>query len=176
MTWQMTWQNDTADREVRVTRSTVAALVSVVALAACASAGGGAAPSTDIAATPFNGALGVDLAAMTRTASGLYIRELAPGSGIPATAGDLVKVRYQLSLSDGTLIAGTGPADPPFEFRLGARQVIAGWDEGITGMRVGQRRQLVVPPSLGYGMRSRGEIPGGSILVYSVELIAIEKS
>jgi peptidylprolyl isomerase len=146
-----------------------------LALTACATSGGGAPPSDDISAMTFNAALGVDLSVMTRTATGLYTRELAPGTGIPATAGDLVKIRYELSLADGTLIGGTAPADQPFEFRLGRRQVIAGWDEGITGMRVGERRQLVVPPSLGYGVRSRGEIPPNAILVFNVQLIDIEK-
>lgn len=149
-------------------------------LAGCATSSGGAAggaasSSSDIATAQFNAALGVDLATMTRTASGLYVKDLMPGTGIPATAGDLVGIRYQVSLADGTLISGTGPNDPPFEFRLGRRAVIAGWDEGITGMRIGGRRQLVVPPSLGYGQRRNNNIPPNSILVFNVQLVSIEK-
>jgi FKBP-type peptidyl-prolyl cis-trans isomerase len=110
---------------------------------------------------------------MTRSVSGLYVRELEAGLGIRATTGDLVRIRYTVHLADGTWIAGTTAGEAPFEFRLGRREVIAGWDEGITGMRVGERRQLVVPPSLAYGTRARGNIPANSILVFTLELVGI---
>jgi FKBP-type peptidyl-prolyl cis-trans isomerase len=145
-----------------------------VALAACATSSGGGAGSSDAVATyPFAPVLGVELSAMTRSVSGLYTRDLTPGNGVRVTTGDLVRVRYTVHLADGTFIAGTNPGDAPLEFRLGRRQVIAGWDEGVMGMRMGGTRQLVVPPSLAYGGRANGNIPPNSILVFTIELVSL---
>lgn len=153
-------------------------------LGACASGGapgaaaGGAAaapaPSGDvIAATRFSPSLDVQLGEMVRRISGLYVIDFDSGTGPPATTGDLLRVRYTLHLPDGTRAGGTGPDEPPFEFRLGNRQVVAGWDEGLVGMRVGGRRRLIIPPSLGYGPRARGEVPRNSIMVVDLRLMQI---
>jgi peptidylprolyl isomerase len=121
----------------------------------------------------FDPSLDVHLNEMTRTASGLYWKDFTVGTGQTAQLGDLVRVRYDVHLTNGKRIEGSDPDAPPYEFRMGAHQVIAGWDEGITGMRAGGRRQLIIPPSLGYGGRRQGEIPGGSVMVVNLQLIQI---
>ena len=144
------------------------------ALAACATRPGGSAGTVDPVATySYAPVLGIELSAMTRSVSGLYTRDLASGSGVRVTTGDLVRVQYTVHLANGTFVAGANPGGAPLEFRLGRRQVIAGWDEGVMGMRVGGKRQLVVPPSLAYGARANGNIPPNSILVFTIELVGI---
>ena len=137
-------------------------------IAACASAGGGPSPSLT-----FDPALQVNLAEMTQRPSGLYVKELAAGSGAPAITGDFVRMEYTLSLANGTRIDGVEPGQPPFEFQLGQRQVIAGWEEGVTGIRAGARRRLVIPALLGYGMRPHGNIPSGSVLVVDLHVLRV---
>jgi peptidylprolyl isomerase len=149
-----------------------------ITLAACATGSGGSSGgspgATDpVAAYPYAPALGVEISAMTRSVSGLYTRDLAPGDGVRITAGDLVRARYTVHLADGTPIAGTAQGEAPLEFRLGRGQVIAAWDEGLVGMRAGGKRQLFVPPSLAYGARARGSIPGNSILVFTIEVVGV---
>jgi FKBP-type peptidyl-prolyl cis-trans isomerase len=118
--------------------------------------------------------LNVDFSKMTRTASGLYIRDLTVGTGAEARAGSTVRVTYSGWLHDGTLFdSRTDPSDP-LVVLLGAGMVIPAWDEGLVGMRVGGLRQLVVPPSLGYGNRAIGPIPANSVLVFDVGLVAIQ--
>ncbi len=128
-------------------------------------------PAT-VETTTFAPSLGVDLnaAGWTRTSTGLHYRILtpAPATSPAAVNGQTLSVRYTGFLSDGTEF-DTGIFSP---LVLGRRQAIAGWDEGILGMRVGERRQLLIPPSLGYGPRSRGPIPGNSVLVFDVELLS----
>lgn len=123
-----------------------------------------------IATTTFAPSLGVDLSAAgwTQTQSGLYYRTLGTPvtAGTPAVRGQPVRVRYAGWLANGTQFdAGI------FPFTLGAGQVIAGWDEGIVGMRVGERRRLLIPPTLGYGASGNGPIPGNAVLVFDVELL-----
>ena len=118
--------------------------------------------------------LGVDLDAMTQTASGLQYQDLTVGDGAIAQAGDSVSVHYTGWLTDGTKFDSSVDRGDPFKFHLGAGQVIPGWDEGVAGMRVGGQRKLVIPPELGYGDRGAGGvIPGGATLVFDVELLEI---
>lgn len=118
--------------------------------------------------------LGVDLAEMTETGSGLMYQDLVVGDGDVAEAGDTVSVHYTGWLKDGTQFDSSVDRGTPFEFVLGAGQVIRGWDEGVAGMRVGGKRKLVIPPDLGYGDRGAGGvIPGGATLVFDVELLEI---
>ena len=144
----------------------------VLPLVAAACLGDPAAPR--IEETTFAPSLGVDLAASTRTGSGLYIRDLVVGTGTTAIAGARLNVHYVGSLPGGFVfddnVAGQ---DAPFQFVLGAGSVIRGWEEGLVGMQVGGRRQLVIPARLGYGATGSGNIPPNSILVFTVDLVSI---
>jgi FKBP-type peptidyl-prolyl cis-trans isomerase len=119
----------------------------------------------------FAAALEVDLPASKRVAKGLYARDVAIGDGRVAARGDELTVRYAGWLVDGT--AFTTPSEPPVAFKLGAGMVIAGWERGLSGMRVGGRRQLVIAPELGYGRKQSGPIPPNSVLVFDIELISV---
>ena len=109
------------------------------------------------------------------TASGLIIDDITVGDGDEAKAGQFVSVHYTGWLTDGTKFDSSKDRNDPFEFGLGARQVISGWDEGVQGMKVGGTRKLTIPPNLGYGARGAGGvIPPNATLVFEVELLAIK--
>jgi FKBP-type peptidyl-prolyl cis-trans isomerase FkpA len=108
------------------------------------------------------------------TASGLSYEELAVGEGAAAQAGQRVKVHYTGWLTDGRKFDSSKDRNDPFVFNLGRGEVIAGWDEGVQGMRVGGRRKLTIPPALGYGARGAGGvIPPNATLVFEVELLGV---
>ena len=115
----------------------------------------------------------------TTTDSGLQYEELVTGTGDEAKAGQHVTVHYTgwLRNDDGSLGAkfdSSKDRGDPFEFALGAGQVIRGWDEGLVGMRVGGRRRLTIPPHLGYGDRGApGVIKPGETLVFVVDLVDV---
>ena len=110
----------------------------------------------------------------TTTESGLLIEEIRVGSGDTAVSGQFVSVHYTGWLTDGTKFDSSKDRDEPFEFPLGQRTVIAGWDEGVQGMRVGGVRKLTIPPHLGYGARGAGGvIPPNATLVFKVELLDV---
>jgi FKBP-type peptidyl-prolyl cis-trans isomerase len=90
-----------------------------------------------------------------------------------ATNNVSVAVHYTGRLEDGTVFDSSVQRGTPFRFMLGQREVIKGWDEGVHGMRVGQRRQLVIPPHLGYGARGAGPIPPNALLHFDVELVDV---
>lgn len=134
-------------------------------------------PEANPATASFASTLNINIAAMTRTPSGLYYRDsqLGPATARVAARGDSVTVRYTGWLSNGTQFDSNRDAgDAAFGFTLGSRRVIAGWDEGLVGMRVGGRRILVIPPSLAYGADPYRGIPGNSILVFDVELLDVD--
>ena len=118
--------------------------------------------------TEFAASLGINLAAMTRTSSGLYYEDITEGAGDPAAAGDDARVAYTGWLADGTQF-DTGE----FEFRLGAGQVVPGFDEGVQGMRAGGVRRIVIPPELGYGSRGSGPVPPNAVMIFRIELLSI---
>ena len=111
---------------------------------------------------------------ITTTKSGLQIEEIKIGEGDAAASGQFVSVHYTGWLTDGSKFDSSKDRDEPFEFSLGQRMVIAGWDEGVQGMRVGGIRKLTIPPQLGYGARGAGGvIPPNATLVFEVELLDI---
>ena len=106
------------------------------------------------------------------TASGLQYEEITVGSGATATAGNMVSVHYTGWLTDGTKFDSSKDRNEPFDFNLGAGQVIKGWDEGVQGMQVGGLRKLTIPANLGYGARGAGGvIPPNATLVFEVEFL-----
>jgi FKBP-type peptidyl-prolyl cis-trans isomerase FkpA len=108
------------------------------------------------------------------TATGLMIEDLTVGTGEFASAGQKVTVHYTGWLTDGTKFDSSKDRNDPFVFPLGKRNVIAGWDEGVQGMRVGGVRKLTIPPALGYGARGAGGvIPPNATLVFEVELLGV---
>jgi hypothetical protein len=123
--------------------------------------------------TTFAPALGVDLANSTRTASGLYYRDVTVGTGATFTQGQKVGVYYDGYFSDGTpfdhlLASDSTPSPAPFPLTLGSGQVIPGFDEGVTGMKIGGTRQLIIPPSLAYGYQYN------IVLVFNVQAVNIQ--
>ena len=110
----------------------------------------------------------------TTTASGLQYWDVKAGTGAVATPGKTVSVHYTGWLADGTKFDSSVDRNAPFQFELGARHVIAGWDEGVAGMKVGGLRQLRIPPALGYGSRPNGPIPANSTLIFDVELLDVK--
>jgi peptidylprolyl isomerase len=106
----------------------------------------------------------------------LQIVDLAVGEGEEARAGQIAVVHYVgVAFSTGNEFDSSWSRNAPFEFRIGAGQVIAGWDQGVAGMRVGGRRQLTIPSHLGYGERGAGGvIKPGEHLVFVVDLVALQ--
>jgi FKBP-type peptidyl-prolyl cis-trans isomerase len=103
----------------------------------------------------------------------LSTQELTLGTGATAVAGDVLTVHFIGSLQDGTVFESSYRLGQPYQFRLGVGQVIAGWDQGIPGMKVGGKRRLIIPPSLAYGSRGQNQIPPNATLQFDVELVAI---
>ena len=95
------------------------------------------------------------------------------GTGAEATSGKKVSMLYRGWLTNGQVF-DESTADKPFTFTLGAGQVIRGWEQTVPGMKVGGERMLIIPPAVGYGQAGQGPIPGGSVLVFYVQLVAVE--
>ena len=108
------------------------------------------------------------------TESGLTIEDTVIGEGAPAAAGRDVIVHYAGWLADGTQFDSSKEKQDPFQFTLGKKEVMAGWEEGLRGMKVGGTRKLVVPPQLAYGEEGAGDtIPPNETLTFEVELLAV---
>jgi FKBP-type peptidyl-prolyl cis-trans isomerase FkpA len=133
-----------------------------------------------IETTGFDPSLGVNLAASTKTSDGLYYRDIVAGSGTTVVPGDTVGIYYAGALATGHVFDSRDSTSTlgPFVFTVGANQVIQGFDEGLVGMKVGGKRQLIIPSSLAYGSDTRLDqqgnviIPSYSILVFTVTLVS----
>jgi FKBP-type peptidyl-prolyl cis-trans isomerase len=111
--------------------------------------------------------------------NGLKYTDTKTGDGAAATPGNKVSVHYTGWLynngAKGTKFDSSVDRGQPFQFTLGAHQVIAGWDEGVAGMKVGGKRTLIIPPELGYGARGAGGvIPPNATLMFDVELLGVQ--
>jgi len=111
--------------------------------------------------------------------NGLKYTDTKTGDGAAATAGSKVSVHYTGWLynngAKGAKFDSSVDRGQPFQFTLGAHQVIAGWDEGVAGMKVGGKRTLIIPPELGYGARGAGGvIPANATLMFDVELLGVQ--
>jgi FKBP-type peptidyl-prolyl cis-trans isomerase FkpA len=145
-------------------------LSAVLLLISC---GGGEKTSGDPTKVTYASELGVDLNAMERRESGLYLQDVRTGTGDEAVQGRQVTVNYTGWLPNGTQF-DSSVGRTPFKFTPGQGSVIQGWEEGIVGMKVGGLRKLVIPSALGYGSRGAGGvIPPDSVLVFDVELLSI---
>ena len=159
-------------------------VAAVLALAAAAACGGSTpagaarpapppAPKVVPIASTYAPELRVDVGAMTRTSSGLMYRDLTPGDGDLVKVGNTVALHYTGYLPNGNSFDKNQEPDQPLEFKLGQRRTITGWEEGLIGMRVGSRRQLIVPPSLGYGAAGNGKVPPDATLVFVIDLLRV---
>jgi peptidylprolyl isomerase len=139
-------------------RTTVPALLALaITVASCAACGGKMTPK-DIT-----------------TPSGLMYHDIVVGTGASPQTGQVAVVHYTGRLTDGKIFDSSLDRGTPFEFQIGRGQVIKGWDEGVATMKVGGKRQLTIPPELGYGARGAGGvIPPNATLVFEVELLGVK--
>ena len=112
---------------------------------------------------------------MVTTASGLQYEDIVVGTGTSPQPGHTVSVHYTGTLTNGAKFDSSRDRGQPFQFVIGVGKVIKGWDEGVMSMKVGGRRKLTIPPSLGYGARGAGNvIPPNATLVFDVELLDVK--
>jgi FKBP-type peptidyl-prolyl cis-trans isomerase len=107
------------------------------------------------------------------TGGTLVIEDIVVGTGATAASGNTVTVNYIGTFTNGTKFDSSYDRGVPYTFRLGAGQVIAGFDQGVTGMKVGGKRRLTIPPSLAYGSQGSGVIPPNTTIVFEVELLSV---
>lgn len=108
------------------------------------------------------------------TPSGLKYTDLVIGTGATPQQGQTLSVHYTGTLTNGTQFDSSRDKGAPMEFKFGVTPMIKGWDEGLSTMKVGGRRKLVVPPNLGYAQQGRPNIPPNSILLFDVELMSVK--
>ena len=151
------------------------AALAVVALLATCGDGQEASPTPTPTATQVEGGLPPVSGEPTVTASGLQFIDIEVGTGDAPQSGQTVEVHYTGWLADGTKFDSSLDRGQPLSFVLGADQVIASWEEGVTSMKVGGKRRLIIPPELGYGERGYPpDVPPNAELIFDVELLAIK--
>ena len=144
-------------------------LLALASLAAAQTAPAKKAPAKPAASVPTKVS-----GAPTKTASGLEYWDIKVGTGAVAQSGKHVKVDYTGWLTNGKKFDSSVGTGKPFDFMLGASQVIKGWDEGVAGMKVGGKRQLRIPPDLAYGAAGYPPvIPANSTLIFDVQLVDV---
>jgi FKBP-type peptidyl-prolyl cis-trans isomerase FkpA len=118
-------------------------------------------------------AAAVNSAADIATVGGVIIKDITVGNGPEVKSGQKVSVNYILSLSDGTVVQDSKVVNKgqPFQFTLGAGEVIPGWEQGFAGMKIGGVRTIIIPPELAYGANQAGPIPPNSTLIFAIELL-----
>jgi peptidylprolyl isomerase len=137
-------------------------------------------PLAKIEETTFAPSLNVNLPSSTKTASGLYYRDLTVGTGATFAVGKVVGLYFVASLSTGVQVDSWQPSTPPdtthtpLTFRIGDGTKNPGFDEGVRGMLVGGKRQIIVPPELAYGTRGYLNVPGNAVLVYVVDAMSAQ--
>lgn len=111
------------------------------------------------------------------TITDLRIQDIKVGtSSAQVESGDTITVHYSGSLSNGQKFDSSYDRGEPFTTKIGVGGVIPGWDQGLLGMKIGGKRKLIIPPSLGYGEQNLGAIPPNSVLVFEIELLDIQKN
>jgi len=158
-------------RRALLRRALVLPVLAAAALVGCGGDVGSPINSPTGPSVPANdtyaASLGVNIAMMTKKSDNLYFQDLTVGTGETAVVGKTVTMNYTGWLANGTRFDGG-----QYAFPLGAGQVIAGWDQGIQGMKVGGKRRLVIGSELGYGSRGSGStIPPHATLVFDVEFV-----
>jgi len=143
-------------------------LIAAVSIPACSQKEVSTVPEKTVEAQAASGAV--------KTPSGLSYTDLVKGTGAAPTPGKNVTVHYTGWLENGTKFDSSVDHGQPFVFRIGAGEVIPGWDEGVMSMRVGGKRKLIVPAQLGYGAAGAGGvIPPNATLIFEVELLDVAK-
>ncbi len=116
-------------------------------------------------------ALGIPIDSLRSVGRGVWIHDVQLGTGDSVAVGHELAMHYVGMLADGTIFSAT--RSKPFRFVAGAGKVIDGWEDGVRGMRVGGRRQVVVPSNLGYGAAGSGAVPPDAVLVFDITLIEV---
>lgn len=151
------------------------ALIAVFVLSLAFALGQTAAKKTTPAARPNTNAPTKVTGDGVKTDSGLQYWDIKAGTGAEAKAGGHVKVHYTGWLTSGKKFDSSVDAGTPFEFTIGKGEVIKGWEEGVTGMKVGGKRQLRIPPQLAYGERGYpGAIPANATLIFDIQLLGVK--
>jgi FKBP-type peptidyl-prolyl cis-trans isomerase FkpA len=168
-------ENKGVHKKMKFAQTLLFSSLCLIVLAACGRIDVRPEPTAPAVIEPALGFAQVDPASLVTTASGLQYADLVVGDGAEATEGSNVSVDYTGWLqSNGEQFDSSLDRGVPFDFTIGANTVISGWEEGVQGMKVGGKRQLIIPPDLGYGSQGVGPIPGNSVLVFEVELLDVQ--
>ncbi len=132
-------------------------------------------PSPAVLDTTITIAEGENMGQQLEFSDALLMEDLVVGKGATVKEGDVVKIHYHGTLTDGTVFDSSVERGEPFVAQIGVGQLISGWDQGVPGMKVGGKRKLIIAPELAYGNQAIGKIPAGSTLIFEVEVLDIVK-